>query len=272
MKLALVLALAVVAAALVGVVRADPEPENEDDTPATKAVKAFEKLQEAQAHMDATLHGGNKKGKPQPPKALPKLTEPLKVPIPMARIHDPFLLKPIHSVFKCDRLLDKTQIARCTECFRKGGPAPWEVIAFQANNGQCRLGHEIIPVSLLDAGIAARFATAEQLQAADAEEDEEEAGEESEDETEDEADDESEDESEDEADEEDMALVQVADEDEEEAEDEEEVDDEAAEELFNEDEEAEFEAQEMSGFLELAHSKIDAAFAAFRADPENYPL
>ncbi len=119
--------------------------------------------QEAEKDKESKSKKSKKSGNKKQPKKLLKL----KVPIPMAKIHDPFLLKPIHSFFKCDTLLDKLKISRCQECFRKGGPAPWEYIGYQANNAQCRVGHEIIPIALLDAGLAGRATSAEQIMAED---------------------------------------------------------------------------------------------------------
>jgi len=193
----------------------------EDGLPAKKEERLECVIEKSKNYGGREMEAANK-DKPKPPV--------LKVPIPMAEIHDPWKLKPIHSMFKCPGLLDPIQINRCTECFRKGSPAPWEVVAFQANNAQCRVGHEIIPVSFLDAGIAARTPADQVMIEAQARSSEE---------TEDEAEDEAEAEDEVEADDEDELDVDEEDEDSDEAEDEDEVEaeDEADEEADEEDSE-----------------------------------
>lgn len=256
-----------------------------DAAATSKAADAVAVNRKAAAKAKAAVE--NAKRKKKQPVVVPKL----KVPIPIAEIHDPFKLKPISTSVHCERLLDKKQIERCLECFRKGVPAPWEVIGYQANNAQCRVGHEIIPTSLLDAGIAARATSAEQVvaeDAADAEElateeaeDELEAEDDAADEAEDEADAEDEGEDEDEAEdeeeaEEDMAFIELSDAaaDEEEATEEDEAEEEveaeadAADEAEDEvevDEEDSI-AEQRTAFLELAHSKLDAAFYDFKVE------
>jgi len=189
--------------------------------------------------------------------------KPLKVPIPMAEIHDPWRLKPVHSFFKCAGLLEPTLVSRCEECFRGNLPAPWEVIGFQANNKQCRVGHQI-DTSMPDPPIV-RFAQlnldTNQIEALQSEaETETEAAAETEEELElDEADEEA-----DEADEE--ADVEEADEEADEEGEEELTDEEAEEEAEEEDESDE----EVTEFLEVASQELTDKLHAFRTEAQKH--
>jgi len=228
--------------------------------------------------------------------------KPLKVPIPMAEIHDPWRLKPIHSFFKCADLLEPRLVTRCQECFKHNVPAPWEVIGFQANNKQCRVGHTI-DRSMPDPPVV-RFAqinletnqieqlsdeseaeaeteadeameeeTADELELEDADEEADEADEESDIEDAEDVDEETDEEADEEADEEsDEETDEEADEEAEEESDEE-ADEESDEEADDEEEAADEEDEsdaEVTEFLELASQELSERLHAFRTAAQKH--